>query len=256
MKHRADPPAAARRAGRGSGSPAHRSGGYVGWLPFLCVLAAIVLLAASAISWVTAPNWGLHNAVAPARHVGAVPDAAARQTHRAAPQQELKPVDAVAPVVALAPFSIDIPAIKARAPIVAIGTGANNELDPPVPPTTVGWWKYGAKPGAATGTAVIAGHINYSGVEGTFARIGRLNPGDTVIVHGSRDGTKSTLTFRITGVRTYSKKTLPWKRIFDQHVSGRLALVTCGGPFDSATGNYLDNIVAYAVLDRPAADRG
>jgi hypothetical protein len=26
-----------------------------------------------------------------------------------------------------------------------------------------------------------------------------------------------------------------------------VALVTCGGPFDAATGNYLDNIVAFAV---------
>jgi hypothetical protein len=27
-----------------------------------------------------------------------------------------------------------------------------------------------------------------------------------------------------------------------------LRLVTCGGPFDSATGQYLDNIVVYAQL--------
>jgi hypothetical protein len=30
-------------------------------------------------------------------------------------------------------------------------------------------------------------------------------------------------------------------------VAGRLVLVTCGGPFDASTGNYLDNIVAFAV---------
>jgi len=27
-------------------------------------------------------------------------------------------------------------------------------------------------------------------------------------------------------------------------------LITCGGPFDSATGNYLDNIVAFARPSR------
>jgi hypothetical protein len=55
------------------------------------------------------------------------------------------------------------------------------------------------------------------------------------------------LTFRITGVRTYEKSSLPYKKIFDQHAPGRLAIVTCGGPFDASTGNYEDNIVAYAV---------
>jgi hypothetical protein len=40
---------------------------------------------------------------------------------------------------------------------------------------------------------------------------------------------------------------LPWASVFSGKVGGRLALVTCGGPFDSATGHYEDNIVAYAV---------
>lgn len=209
---------------------------YSGWVPFLCVLAAIALLATSAITWVTAPNWGLHNVIAAPRDVGKVAG------HR------ITQADQSAPIVEVSPFSLDIPAIKAEAPIVEMGTSADRELDPPLPPTTVGWWKYGAKPGAATGTAIIAGHINYSGVAGALAEIGRLNPGDKVIVHGMRNGKKTELTFTITGVRTYSKKTLPWQQIFNQQVSGRLALVTCGGPFDASTGNYLDNIVAYAVL--------
>jgi hypothetical protein len=28
----------------------------------------------------------------------------------------------------------------------------------------------------------------------------------------------------------------------------QLRLITCGGPFDAATGSYLDNIVAFARL--------
>ena len=42
---------------------------YSGWVPFLCVLAAIALLATSAITWVTAPNWGLHNVIAAPRTI-------------------------------------------------------------------------------------------------------------------------------------------------------------------------------------------
>jgi hypothetical protein len=35
--------------------------------------------------------------------------------------------------------------------------------------------------------------------------------------------------------------------LFDTAGPPRLALVTCGGPFDSATGHYLDNIIVWAV---------
>jgi len=218
-----------------------RSGRYDGWLPFLCVLAAIVLLATAGITWVASPNWGVHNVIAAPRHVGEVP------FHKV---PVARPVDAtgVAPAIAVAPYRIQIPAINAGAPVIDIGTSSDKELEPPLPPTTVGWWKLGAQPGAPTGTAVIAGHINSSGVTGALARIGQLDPGDKVIVHGLRDGHRTELTFVVTGVRTYSKATLPWQKVFDQQVAGRLALVTCGGPFDASTGNYLDNIVAYAVL--------
>lgn len=239
--------ARAHRSRRGRPAPA--ASAYQGWLPFLCVLGAIVLLATAGITWVSSPNWGVRNVIAAPRHVGTVPFQRvppARQVDATAPVPTLDPTPAA--VVALAPVRIQIPAIKAEAPIVDIGTSSDNELEPPLPPTTVGWWKFGAQPGAATGTAIIAGHINYAGVTGALAQIGRLDPGDKVIVHGVRDGHPTALTFVVTGVRTYSKTTLPWQKIFDQQVAGRLALVTCGGPFDASTGNYLDNIVAYAVL--------
>jgi len=94
---------------------------------------------------------------------------------------------------------------------------------------------------------VLAGHINYAGVEGSLARIGTLDPGDVVYVRGLHKGKRTTVRFKITGVRTYQKTALPYRQIFDQSTVGRLAIVTCGGPFDASTGNYLDNIVAYAV---------
>jgi len=225
-----------RRAGGANRPMPAFASAYVGWVPFLCVLAAIALLATSAITWVTAPNWGLHNVIAAPRTVGTVP------------LTKASPVDAHAPDISISPYSIEVPAIKAQAPILEIGTTADRELEPPQDPTEVGWWKYGAKPGATVGTAIITGHINYAGVAGALGEIGRLNPGDKIIVHGMRHGKRATLTFTVTGVQTYSKQKLPWAQIFDQHVAGRLALITCGGPFDQSTGNYLDNIVAYAVL--------
>jgi hypothetical protein len=196
--------------------------------PFALVLVALALVATAGIMYVVSPSWGKHNAAAPARNVGRVPTMHGKL------------------VSYISPNSIDIPKLSAKAPIVKVGT-QNRELDIPLDPNTVGWWDGGARPGAHKGTAILAGHINYAGVTGVLSRIGTLNPGDTVYVNGVHNKKKMRLTFHITGVRTYKKTVLPYKQIFDQKSVGRLAIVTCGGPFDSSTGNYEDNIVAFAV---------
>lgn len=208
---------------------------HTGWVPFACVIAAIMTVALAGISWVTAPHWGKGgNAQAPARNIGVVP------THA--------PPKAVADIVS--PNRIEIPKIHAKAPIVPVGTTADDELDVPLNPKVVGWWRYGAKPGATVGTAILAGHINYAGVTGEMAEIGKLDPGDKVIVFGKQNAQRRhRVQFTVTGVRTYHKTHLPYQQIFDQKSAGRIAIVTCGGPFDASTGNYLDNIVVFAVPD-------
>lgn len=207
----------------------------IGWLPFACLIGAVLLVSSSALVWNTSPYWGRNTHQATSTSVGNVPSV---HTVAAPPGGQLWP------------NRIQIPKLHATAPIEKVGTTADGELDIPLNPKVVGWWSPGARPGARKGTAVIAGHINYAGVTGTFSSIGTLRPGDRVMVYGHRHGRTRKLTFRVTGVRTYHKTNLPYRQIFDQDVTGRLALVTCGGPFDAATGNYLDNIVAYAV---PAA---
>jgi hypothetical protein len=206
-----------------------------GWVPFACAIAAVMMVALAAITWVTSPFWG-HNPQAPARNVGVIPTTV--------------PTPGRAQVVAaiVSPSRIEIPKLKANAPIVRVGTTPDGELEVPPDPHAVGWWQYGAKPGAATGTAIFAGHVNYGGVTGSMAQIGRLNPGDEVDVFGKQNARdRHELKFKVTGVRTYHKTRLPYKQIFDQKSVGRIAIVTCGGPFDASTGNYRDNIVVFAV---------
>jgi len=206
----------------------------LGGMPFVIAVVAIVLVATSAITWVTSPNWGKSNAAAPARDIGVVP------THPVV-------VPSVTKVIYnLDPNRIEIPKLHADAPITNMGE-VNRELDIPLNPHVVGWWTGGAHPGAQVGTAVLAGHINYAGVTGDLAKIGTLDPGDHVFVYGFRQGKPVKLEFLVNAVRTYRKTALPFLQIFDQKVAGRLAIITCGGPFDARTGNYLDNIVVYAT---------
>jgi hypothetical protein len=56
----------------------------------------------------------------------------------------------------------------------------------------------------------------------------------------------------VRAMRAYAKAGLPAAAIFRQQVAARLAIVTCGGPFNPATHHYLDNIIVYAVPVRPA----
>lgn len=201
----------------------------VGWVPFACVIGALVLVAGSALVWNVSPYWGRNGDQAPAAAAAPLPQVRAARA------------------IQLRPKRVKIPKLHSAAPVVKVGTTPDGELDIPPNPKTVGWWSPGAKPGARAGTAILAGHINYSGVTGALAEIGKLRPGDRVLIFGRHRGKRAELTLRVTGVRTYDKTHLPYRRIFAQHVAGRVALVTCGGPFDAATGNYLDNIVAFAV---------
>jgi hypothetical protein len=213
---------------------------HTGWVPFACAIAALITIAIAGITWVTSPYLG-NNAQAHARNIGAIPT-------------ESVP-GAVADIIA--PNRIEIPKIHADAPIVPVGTTSDGELDVPLNPRTVGWWRYGAKPGARVGTAILAGHINYAGVTGELADIGKLNPGDEVFVFGKQNAQRRhEVRFTVTGVRTYHKTHLPYQEIFDQKSVGRIAIVTCGGPFDASTGNYLDNIVVFAVPSYGRAEPG
>lgn len=216
---------------------------HTGWVPFACAIAALITIAVAGMTWVTSPYWGNNNVQSRTRNVGVIPTA---------PHTSPSPVADI-----VSPNRIEIPKIKADAPIVPVGTTADRELEIPQNPAKVGWWHYGAKPGAPTGTAILAGHVNYAGVTGPLADIGKLDPGDAVYVFGKQnaDGAHE-VKFRVTGVRTYHKTHLPYAEIFDQKSVGRIAIVTCGGPFDASTGNYLDNIVVFAVPDTTGAALG
>jgi hypothetical protein len=110
----------------------------------------------------------------------------------------------------------------------------------------LGWWSLGAQPGAATGTVLIAGHVDTAdGRPGAFAVLRDLPAGATVEVTAA-DGTRHA--YLVTGHRTYRQAGLPGD-LFTASGPARLALVTCAGRYDREAGRYQENLVIYA---RPA----
>ena len=110
---------------------------------------------------------------------------------------------------------------------------------------TVGWYRFGVGPGAPSGSAVLAGHVDdrIQG-DGAFHRLAHLVVGDAVQVTLA-DGT--VLTYRVTAVAHVAKAALPAGQVFARDGPPRLTLVTCGGDFDRAVGGYVDNVIVTAA---------
>ena len=158
----------------------------------------------------------------------------------------LPPAPATPPVTVAGPepTALTIGALDVdAAPVRPVGVVEGGEMEIP-PVDEVGWYRFGAAPGTA-GSAVLAAHVAYDGVDGVFRHLDDLAAGDEVSVTLS-DG--STQRFVVTDVEQVPKTALPtdvWARDGDP----TLVLITCGGEFDTDADSYEDNVVATA---RPA----
>jgi Sortase domain/Bacterial Ig-like domain (group 1) len=140
--------------------------------------------------------------------------------------------------VRLASLGIDAPVAP-----VAIDT-RNGVLGVPPPIARTGWWRDGMAPGARSGAILIAGHVDSARAgPGAFFRLREANAGDRVEVQTANGRTHA---YRVVSVRRYLKSRLP-ADVYSSDGPRRLVLVTCGGPFETATGRYRDNVVVTAV---------
>jgi hypothetical protein len=159
-----------------------------------------------------------------------------------APQRSLSLSADARPAVP-APVRLRVPAAGVDSPLTGIGLPPSGALVPPAGATTAGWYADGPTPGA-TGPAVIAGHVDWAGRPGTFARLREISPGDTVLVDRA-DG--STVGFTVTRVERAAKGEFPTGAVYGPTPDAQLRLITCGGSFDRAAGSYADNVVVYAT---------
>jgi sortase (surface protein transpeptidase) len=139
------------------------------------------------------------------------------------------------------PSVLSIPSIGVRAPVVGVGLEANGAMQTP-DPGQVGWYRNGPKPGDP-GPAVLVGHVDSRTGPAVFHRLGRLRPGDEILV-GRADGT--TARFLVGRLERHPKTALPTSRIWTKANRPLLRLITCTGSFDHATGHYRDNLILYA----------
>jgi len=147
------------------------------------------------------------------------------------------------------PVALAIPAIGVRSRLLHVGQSGDGGIEmPPAGPLydRAAWYRHSPTPGAL-GPAIVVGHVD-SAAQGpsVFFRLGELRPGHRVVVTRA-DG--STAAFIVEGVRRFRKDRFPTRLVYGDIDHAALRLVTCGGPFDSTTGHYVDNIVVFASLD-------
>jgi sortase (surface protein transpeptidase) len=127
--------------------------------------------------------------------------------------------------------------------------GLNPDHTVEVPPLSevgeAGWYRNSAAPGTV-GPTVILGHVDSAQYgEGVFFKLSSLHAGDQVRL---RRGDGKVAIYRIDKVAQVSKQHFPTGAVYGPTSGPAIRLVTCGGAFDSSTGNYLDNIIAYGTL--------
>ncbi|MBQ1048266.1 class F sortase [Micromonospora sp. C51] len=145
------------------------------------------------------------------------------------------------------PTTINIPRIGVRAGIMALGTNPDGTVQ--VPPLDqallAGWYEPGPSPGEP-GNSVIVGHVDSAAIgPAVFFSLGALQPGDTLSVERA-DG--RTATFRVDSVASYPKDAFPTEQVYGPSDRPGLRVITCGGQFDEATGDYPDNVIVFASL--------
>lgn len=150
------------------------------------------------------------------------------------------------PLARSAPVTIRIPGIGVDAPVMKVGRDADGTVQ--VPPLAehnlTGWYQYGPSPGQR-GPAVILGHVDSTTGISVFYYLKNMHAGDKVYVTLA-DG--KVAAFAVDGLQKVAKDAFPTASVYGTAGYPSLRLITCGGPFDEATGHYVDNVIVYAHL--------
>jgi sortase (surface protein transpeptidase) len=140
------------------------------------------------------------------------------------------------------PTRLSIPAIDVSERLHGVGLKSDGAMETP-DFGDAGWYDLGPRPGAP-GPAVLVAHVHGPAGDDVFARLHKLEPGDTVTVKRT-DGRS---TFVVEAVEQAAKDSLPYERIWNHTDAPVLRLITCGGKPDPVTRMYPDNTIVYARL--------
>jgi hypothetical protein len=155
----------------------------------------------------------------------------------------LADISVLEPSPVAAPTRVIIAALHIDGPVIPVGVNAASQLDVPPDARTLVWYRYGPSPGGP-GSAVIAGHLNWRGTNGIFAKLDKTPVGATITVVYD-DGSQQD--FIVSSVELVDKPAVAVNGTFAREGERLLRLVTCGGEFEKAVRSYRSNVVVTAI---------
>ena len=146
--------------------------------------------------------------------------------------------------------TVQLPRFGVTAPIVKVGVNTSSEMVVPHNARDVAWLDQGPFPGD-TQNVVLAGHIKYSRVLGSFGKLQQVVPGDVVVV--LMDGKR--WEYKVQWTCLFDRNTTSAERIMGYTEVPSLTLISCGGVFDSSAGTHNKRVAVRAELVRSASAR-
>lgn len=143
------------------------------------------------------------------------------------------------------PYTLSIPKIGVRAPVVITGLETDGRMAVPNNLTEVGVFNGSAMPGEK-GTAVMGAHVdNGGGTPGIFKRLSELQTGDTINVttHDNH-----TLVYKVTSVKIYDKDEKATNDVFYSNDGIHLNLITCHGEWLPSEKTYKERLIVFTEL--------
>ena len=218
----------------------------IGFLIALALLLSLILPLVGA----AAQETDAEEDVATTEALSEVPTTGARRpgpiilaaTRVAAPEPEPEPVEGVAPI------ALQVDSVGVDAPI-ELGAVVDGAMQDPSGPWVVSWYEPLGKVGEG-GNVVMAGHVDYWNVgPAVFWDIRELPAGEIIRVVGE-DG--KNYEYAVQWIERYDAAGLTPEVIQNDIVGDTgeetLTLITCGGEFDPATGEYNERWVVRANL--------
>ncbi len=143
------------------------------------------------------------------------------------------------------PVSVAAPSVGIRAAVYPVGVDAAGEVAIPERVDTVGWYRFGARPGSAQGSTVLVGHVD-SAVQGAgaFFRLQEIKRGARIALTLPSGRTAA---YHVVAREAFRKGSVPLDALFSLTGAPRLTMITCGGSFDPRARSYRDNVVVTAV---------
>lgn len=151
---------------------------------------------------------------------------------------------AAGPANADIPSKIIIPEAKIDSPVIPLGKDKNGYMDSPEDTKTVGWYKYGARPGDP-GNTVLDGHLDSDTEKGVFYRLRELRKGDMIYIEDKEEVLRS---FVVTDSKVYDAYDFPMRELLAPSDTSVIHLITCYGEFDRFRYVYMERLVVSAEM--------